>query len=236
MGSAKGSTHPASWPPCRRLSHRRISFRRSVVRFGMCGTVHLSGWHFRPGFGGPVMRLSSSLVAPSAVAILSAALLCGPSGPAMSQTELPKITVVAPKQVARPQRPVARPQRPARVANTVASRPTPPTTQTPAPAKDSVMAKLAALEKTASSCADGCATSFKHGNQPWNGCSTTGDLISTTCRNGRNYKTYVECMDAGRFLAWRNAEIRWYCSSLHAAGKLAGEKVQVAELKRSARR
>jgi hypothetical protein len=43
-------------------------------------------------------------------------------------------------------------------------------------------------------------------------------------------------MDAGLFLAWRNAEIRWYCSSLHAAGKLSGEKVQVAELKRSARR
>jgi hypothetical protein len=98
------------------------------------------------------------------------------------------------------------------------------------------MAQLAALERTSSSCADGCATSFKHGNQPWNGCSTTGDLISTTCRNGRNYKTYVECMDGGRVLAWRNAEIRWYCSSLHAAGKLSGEKVQVAELKRSARR
>jgi hypothetical protein len=98
------------------------------------------------------------------------------------------------------------------------------------------MAQLAAIERTASSCADGCATSSKYGNQPWNGCSTTGDLISTTCRNGRNYKTYVECMDAGQFLAWRNAEIRWYCSSLHAAGKLSGEKVQVAELKRSARR
>jgi hypothetical protein len=98
------------------------------------------------------------------------------------------------------------------------------------------MAKLAALEKTSSNCTDGCQTSFKHGNQPWNGCSTTGDVLSTTCRNGRNYKTYFECMDTGRFLAWRNAEMRWYCSSLHAAGKLAGEKVQVAELKRSGRR
>jgi hypothetical protein len=188
------------------------------------------------------MRWSSGFVAPSAVALLSAALLCSPSGPAMSQTELPKITVVAPKQV---QRPVARPQRPARVANTVASRPTPPATPTPsappaaqkpALAKDSVMAKLAALERSSGSCTDGCATSFKHGNQPWNGCSTTGDLISTTCRNGRNYKTYIGCMDGGRFLGWRNNEMRWYCSSLHAAGKLAGEKVQVAELKRSVRR
>jgi hypothetical protein len=191
------------------------------------------------------MRLSSGFVAPSAVALLSAALLCGPSDTAMSQTQLPKITVVAPKQVARPQRPVATPQRPARVANTVASRPTPSTTQTPsapptaqkpAPAKDSVMAKLAALEKTSSNCTDGCQTSFKYGNQPWNGCSTTGDVFSTTCRNGRNYKTYFECMDTGRFLGWKNPEMRWYCSSLHAAGKLAGEKVQVAELKRSGRR
>lgn len=182
------------------------------------------------------MRLSPGFVAPSAVALLSAALLCGSSGPAMSQTELPKITVVAPKQVARPQRPVARPQRPARVANTVASRPAPPTPQTPAPAKDPVMAKLAALERTSGSCTDGCATSFKHGNQPWNGCSTTGDLISLTCRNGRNYKTYIGCMDGGRFLGWRPGEMRWYCSGLHAAGKLSGERVQVAELKRSVRR
>ena len=193
------------------------------------------------------MRWSSSFVAPSAVAILSAALLCGPSGPAMSQTQLPSVTIVAPKQVARPQRPVARPERPARVANTVAFRPTPPTTQTPsvpptaqkpAPAKDSVMAKLAALEKTSSNCTDGCQTSFKYGNQPWNGCSvSSGDFtLSTTCRNGRNYKTYQECRETGMFLAWRQYEVWWYCSSLHAAGKLSGEKLQVAELKRSRRR
>jgi hypothetical protein len=36
------------------------------------------------------------------------------------------------------------------------------------------MAKLAALEKTSSSCTDGCATSFKYRNQPWNGCSLSG--------------------------------------------------------------
>jgi hypothetical protein len=187
------------------------------------------------------MRLSSIFITPSAVAILSAALLCGATGTAVSQTatgsSLPSITVQAPKQVARP-------HRPSRVANTVASRRTSPTAQAPsapptaqetAPAKDSVMAKFAALEKTSSNCTDGCQTSFKYGNQPWNGCSTTGDVHSTTCRNGRNYKTYIECMDGGRFLGWRNPEMRWYCSSLHAAGKLAGEKYQVAELKRSGR-
>jgi hypothetical protein len=194
------------------------------------------------------MRWSSSFVAPSTVALLSAALLCGLSRPAMSQSELPKITVVAPKPVARPQRPVATPQRPARVATTVASRPASPPTQAPsaprtaqkpAPAKDSVMAKFAALERTSSSCADGCATSFRYGNQPWNGCSTTGAEFgfSPTCRNVGNYKTYFECRDARMFLGARQNEAWWYCSSLHAGGKLAGEmKVQVAELKRSARR
>jgi hypothetical protein len=33
------------------VSHRQISFRRSVAEFGMYGTVHLSGRHFRPAFG-----------------------------------------------------------------------------------------------------------------------------------------------------------------------------------------
>ena len=190
------------------------------------------------------MRISSSLVAPSAVAVLSTVLL---SGTAASQTatgptsQLPSITVVAPKQAARP---VARPQRQAApVASTVAARPTSPAPQTPPtsaqkPAPGSVMARIAALEKTSSNCTDGCQTSFKYGNQPWNGCSvSSGDFtLSTTCRNGRNYKTYIECMDGGRFLGWRNPEMRWYCSSLHAAGQLSAEKLQVAELKRSGRR
>jgi hypothetical protein len=190
------------------------------------------------------MRVSSSLIAPSAVAILSTVLLCAPGGTAMSQTggsstTLPAVTVVAPKRVARPHRPEARPpQRPPQLANTVTSRPASPTPQTTAPAQGSVMAKIAALEKTSSNCTDGCQTSFKYGNQPWNGCSgSSGDFtLSTTCRNGRNFKTYQECRETGLFLAWRQFEVWWYCSSLHAAGKLSGEKQQVAELKRSGRR
>ena len=181
------------------------------------------------------MRSSSSIVAPSAIAILSTALLCSLSGTAVSQTAtgsatpLPSITIVAPKQVARP-------QRPQQTANTVASRPTSPTTQTPsaprtahkpAPTKDSVMAKLAALEKTSSSCTDGCQTSFKYGNQPWNGCSTTGGEFnfSATCRNIGNYKTYFECKDARLFLGARNSEAWWYCSSLLAGGKFGRGEV-----------
>jgi hypothetical protein len=38
------------------------------------------------------------------------------------------------------------------------------------------------------------------------------------------------------FLAWKHYEVWWYCSSLHAAGKLSGEQQRVAELKRSGRR
>jgi hypothetical protein len=101
------------------------------------------------------------------------------------------------------------------------------------------MARLAELERTSSNCTDGCATSFKYRDQPWNGCSGSGAVFgfSNTCRNARNYKTYPECKDTTQFLGWRNAEAWWYCSSLHAAGKLSGEKhEQVAELKRPGRR
>jgi hypothetical protein len=192
--------------------------------------------------------MSSSSAAPSAVAILSTALL---SGTAASQTatgatnQLPSITVQAPKQVARPHRaePVVRPQRRAPpAANAVAARPTSPAPQAPStsaqkPAPGSVMARIAALEKTSSNCTDGCQTSFKYGNQPWNGCSGSSDfMVSTTCRNVRNFKTYEECRENGLFLAWRQYEVWWYCSSLHAGGKLSGEKVQVAEVKRARRR
>jgi hypothetical protein len=185
------------------------------------------------------MRMSSSLVAPSVVAVLSAVLL---SGTAASQTatgpnQLPSITVQAPQQVARPQRPKAG----AAGANRVAARPTSPAPQTPStsaqkPAPGSVMARIAALEKTSSNCTDGCQTSSKYGNQPWNGCSGSAGSFSTTCRNGRNYKTYQECRESGMFLAWKHWESWWYCSSLHAAGKFSGEKLQVAETKRSGRR
>ena len=97
------------------------------------------------------------------------------------------------------------------------------------------MAKIAALEKTSSNCTDGCQTSFKYGNQPWNGCSgSTGDFtFSTTCRNARNYKTYQECRETGMFLGARHYEVWWYCSSLLAGGKLSGEKVQVADVRQS---
>ena len=191
------------------------------------------------------MRLSTSFVAPAAVAILSTVLLCALGGTAVSQTAtgsgtpLPGVAVAAPKQVARPHRPL-------QSANTGVGRRAAPAartsaqtaTRTTSPAPGSVMARLAQLERTSSNCTDGCQTSFKYGNQPWNGCSGSGAEFghSATCRNVRNYKTYFECKDTTQFLGWRNADAWWYCSSLLAAGKLAGEKVRVAELKRSGRR
>ena len=142
-------------------SSANIFLDKSTI--GNCGRLNMCvvpwyapGRNVRPGFGRRLIMISSSsFVAPSAIAVLSTALLCSQSGTAMSQTEagpaapLPSITVVAPKQVARP-RQVARPQqRPARAA-TVASPPAAPTPKTPAPG--SVLARIAELEKRASSC------------------------------------------------------------------------------------
>lgn len=177
----------------------------------------------------------------SVVAILSTALSCGLGGTAMAQTQLPSVTVVAPKQVARPHRPERMASRPAsspahtRTAQTSLTS----TAEAIVGGPGSTMGKLAALEKISSNCTDGCQTSFKYGNQPWNGCSgSSGDFtLSTTCRNVLNFKTYQECRETGMFLGWRPYEVWWYCSSLHAAGKLAGEKQrQFAELKRSRHR
>jgi hypothetical protein len=105
---------------------------------------------------------------------LSTVLLCDLNGTAVLQTatgsatSLPSVTVVAPKQVARP------PHRREQATNTGAVRRTAPATRTlaqtatrtPPPAPGSLMAKLKELERTSSNCTDGCQTSFKYGNQP----------------------------------------------------------------------
>jgi hypothetical protein len=188
------------------------------------------------------MRLSSSFAAPSAVVILSAALLCGPSGTAVSQTAtgsaspLPTVTVDAPKQVARP-------SAPKQGANTGASRRTSSTgsstAQTLSAAPDSVLGKIAKLEKASSSCNGGCETSFRSGNAPWVGCSFSGGEssgtgpYSLTCRDTLTYNTYSECTNTKTFLGWGPREVRWHCTSLLAGGKLTHEKV--AQLKQSGR-
>ena len=103
------------------------------------------------------MRMSSSLVAPSAVALLSTALLCSLTGAAMSQTTpssaLPSVTVEAPKQAARPQRSEVTRQVSGRVARRAGrtSRSTQTGTGTGTGAgtgaRGPIMAKLARLER-----------------------------------------------------------------------------------------
>jgi hypothetical protein len=180
------------------------------------------------------MRLSSSFVALSAVAILSTVWLCGP---AVSQTatgpasQLPTVTVEAPKQVARPHRPSPVASTGAsRRRSSIAQRPS-STARTPSAAPDSVLGKIARLEKASSSCNGGCETSFRTGNAPWNGCSESGGYFSTfspTCRDTLTYKSYVDCMDTKVFLGLDHNRAWWYCTSL-----LAGGKFRVAEIKRS---
>lgn len=183
------------------------------------------------------MRLSSSLVVPSAVALLSTALL---SGPAVSQINagsaatLPPVTVDAPKQVARPQ--VSE-----RGANTTAPRRTASTARTstepkPSYAPDSNMGRLASLEARASSCNGGCASSFRQGNEPWVGCSESGGGLnygpmSPTCRDTITHTSFVNCVETRVFLGDNRNRAHWLCSSLQA-----GNRFKVADLKRAGRR
>jgi hypothetical protein len=195
------------------------------------------GRHVRPRED-MAMRLSSSFVAPSAVAILSTVLLCGP---AVSQTAtgsatpLPPVSVDAPTQVKRPHR-VERP------TNTGASRRTSSTTQTPSSAArtpsyapGSVMGRIASLEARASSCNGGCASSFPSGKDPWVGCSESGGQLdygpfSPTCRDTITHTSYENCLETKVFLGENRNRAHWLCSSLQA-----GNRFKVAELKRSRR-
>ena len=175
-------------------------------------TVSAPGKAF-PDLSERVMRMSSSLVAPAALVVLSTVLL---SGTAMSRTEpssaptaLPSITVQAPKPVARSQRPQQRAVTRNTVSRTV-SRGTSPTA-----GEESVLEKLRRIERGVSSCDGGCQSSLPSRGRPWVGCSASGwPMGSATCKNGRNYKSYVECTEASYFLAWKPMEVWWYCSSL----------------------
>jgi hypothetical protein len=177
------------------------------------------------------MRSSSSFIAPSAFAILSTVLLCGP---AASQTNapLPDITVEAPKHAARP-------HQSQQAAHSAASSRAFRTVQGPSSSgeassttgrapKGPVMRRIASLEVRASSCNGGCETSFKTGNAPWIGCSESAGrlgVFSATCRDTLTYKDYADCVETKWFLAWDQQRIRWVCSSLMAAGKFKSQKV-----------
>jgi hypothetical protein len=174
-----------------------------------------------------VMRKSSGLVAPSAVAILSTSLLCGMSGTAASQTTpsspLPGVTVTAPEQRARP------PQRQERAASTgtalrrgLATRTTAQISGGPSAARGPVMAKLARLEREASSCNDGCESSFRHGKDPWVGCSESAgyySVFSATCKDTLTHRDYAQCVETKMFLGWDRQRSWWYCTGMLAGGK-----------------
>ena len=179
------------------------------------------------------MRMSFSLVAPSSVAILSTALLCGLSGAAMSQTtpssQLPNITVEAPRQVARPQRPEVTPRGSGRVIHRAGR--TSRSTQTASgtaggtpsvAARGPIMAKLARLEREAHSCNDGCESSFRRGKDPWVGCSESAgyySVFSATCKDTLTHRDYVQCVETKMFLGWNHQRSWWYCTSMLAGGK-----------------
>ena len=184
------------------------------------------------------MRLSSKFVAPSAFAFLSTVMLCGPaaSQPTTSApVPVPSVTVEAPKPAATPKRVVdtgaSRPTSSTRHTRSASTRSS--TARTPAPAPDSVMGRIAKLERSASSCNGGCESSFPHGKDPWVGCSGPGGIssnepFSPTCRDTLTYTSYLNCVETKVFLGEIRNRAYWFCSSLSA-----GNKFKVAELKRT---
>jgi hypothetical protein len=178
--------------------------------------------------------MSSNLVARSAIAILSTALLSSLSGTAMSQTatgsgtQLPNITVEAPRQAARPQRPEVTPSQGsgpvARRAGRTA-RATQTASGTPSAARGPVgpvMAKLARLEREAHSCNDGCESSFRRGKDPWVGCSESAgyySVFSATCKDTLTHRDYVQCMETKMLLGEQRNRAWWYCTGMLAGGK-----------------
>src|SRR5260221_3572301 len=105
--------------------------------------------------------------------------------------------------------------------------------RTASAAPDSVLGRIAKLDKVASNCNGGCESSLPHGKDPWVGCSESGGgqtnaPFSPTCRDSLTYKSYVDCVETKVFLGDYRNRAYWICSSLSA-----GNKFQVAELKRS---
>jgi hypothetical protein len=199
-----------------------------MLRPTKCSVASLEDACHCADLGVQVMRIPSSLVAPAAVTILSTLLLCGLSGTAASQTTpsspLPGVTVTAPEQKAKPR------QRQERAANTGAGfrrGPAPRTTTqtsggTPSAAQGPVMAKLVRLEREASSCNDGCESSFRRGKDPWVGCSeSTGwnSVFSATCKDTLTHRDYVQCVETKMFLGWNHQRSWWYCNGMLNGGK-----------------
>jgi len=151
----------------------------------------------------PVPALGVRSMKPSLLLVASLVILplYGLSGTAMSKTatssggatnSLPSVVVEAPKQRAALPRPEPR----AVARNTQSPR----------------------TSRTSWECIGGCVTSFRSGDRPWVGCSLSGGVPSSTCRNigpgGVPYKTYSECMGGGISVGSRTNEVAWYCNSI----------------------
>jgi len=183
------------------------------------------------------MRSSFGFAVPSVIVALSAVLLC--SSTAFSQptpnSSLPAVSVEAPKArtaVVPTQGPTTATSHHRHYRASGSS-----TAQNPVFAPNTVLGKIARLEKSASSCNGGCETSYRVGNAPWVGCSFSGGSepftthFSSTCRDTLTYNTYAQCVETKALLGSTPRESRWICSSLLAGGKLAGER-QFAEGRR----
>lgn len=166
------------------------------------------------------MKFSSLFAANKIASIISISLsLYCVSGVAMSQPTpetankpLPDVTVQAPKV----RHTAVAPSRAGRriVSHRIVAYSTSKLDDRIGPSDEPIMAKIDRLGRHTSSCADGCQSSFKYGNDPWHGCNASGNVLSFTCRNVGGYKTYQECKDAGLTLGWRDREQLYYCSSL----------------------
>ena len=80
----------------------------------------------------------------------------------------------------------------------------------------------ACIERAASSCNDGCETSFKRGNAPWVGCSVSAGFrgtFSATCTDTLTHRDYVQCTETKMFTGWDRQRAWWYCTSLMIAGR-----------------
>ena len=84
------------------------------------------------------------------------------------------------------------------------------------------MAKLARLEREASSCNDGCKSSFIRGKDPWVGCSESAgyySVFSATCKDTLTHRDYAQCVETKMFLGWDRQRSWWYCTGMLAGGK-----------------
>ena len=147
-----------------------------------------------PDLGERVMRMSSSRVATSAAAILSTALLCSLTGPAMSQadprvggvTSLPGIVVGAPEQLDRPKNPGQR----AVARSTVSPR------TSAASASDPPVYGRVTLATTTGNCS-----------------TTTWPTISPVQCTKPFAHTYVECTEMVARNGSRSSDAWWWCSN-----------------------